>query len=136
MATNTLNIKIENKLDTKVVEEFDTNYQVIDNNKTLDNKVVFGKLLVNIRTSNEIILTSILGNIEKTSCDNRYLYLETFDESIYKLLSRKDNLEILNSNLAKFTYLQVKPVLLKEEDKIDIIKILESKFKNNLKILE
>lgn len=125
MATNTLNIK----LDSKIVNEFDTNYVVSDTTKVLDHRVIFGKLLVNIRTSNEIILTSILGNITDTSTDNRYLYLNTIDESIYKALSKKDNLDILNSNMKKFTHLTVMPRLIEKESIIDVEKILRDKFK-------
>lgn len=125
MATNTLNIK----LDSKIVNEFDTNYVVSDTSKVLDHRVIFGKLLVNIRTSNEIILTSILGNITDTSTDNRYLYLNTIDESIYKALSKKDNLDILNSNMKKFTHLTVMPRLIEKESIIDVEKILRDKFK-------
>lgn len=126
ISTNTLNIR----LDSNIASGFDTNYTVSDNTKVLDHRVVFGKLLVNIRTSNEIVLTSILGNISDTSCDNRYLYINTTDESIYKALSKKDNLDILNNNLKKFTHLSVMPKLIEKESIIDIEKILKSKFKN------
>lgn len=132
VTTNTLNIK----LDSKIVEEFDTNYAVVDTNKVLDNKVVFGKLLVNIRTSNEIILTSILGNITDTATDNRYLYLNTVDESIYRALSKKDNLDILNSNLKKFTHLTAMPRLIEKASIIDVEKILKDKFKGIITITE
>lgn len=115
------------------MEQFDTNYVVVDNNNTLDSKVVFGKLMVAIRTSNEIVLTSILGNIAKTSADNRYLYLYTEDEVIFKTLSKKQNIDILNSSLKKFTYLEVKPEFIKQSEKFDLGKLLEEKFKGYFK---
>lgn len=97
---------------------------------------MFGKLLVNIRTSNEIVLTSILGNITDTSCDNRYLYINTVDNSIYKALTKKDNLEVLNANLKKFTHLTVMPRLIEKESIVDIEKILKEKFKGLLNIID
>ena len=115
------------------MEQFDTNYAVVDNNNTLDSRVVFGKLMVATRTSNEIVLTSILGNITKTSADNRYLYLYTEDEVIFKTLSKKQNIDILNSNLKKFTYLEVKPEFIKQSEKFDLGKLLEEKFKGYFK---
>ena len=123
------------KLDSKIIEEFDTNYTVSDTSKVLDHKVVFGKLLVNIRTSNEIILTSILGTITDTATDNRYLYLNTFDESIFRALSKKDNLDILNNNLKKFTHLTAMPKLLTKESVVDVEKILQEKFKGVFSII-
>ena len=132
VAANTLNVK----LNSKIIEEFDTNYTVCDTNNVLDHKVVFGKLLVNIRTSNEIILTSILGNITDTSCDNRYLYINTTDASIYKALSKKDNLEVLNNNLKKFTHLSVMPKLIEKESVVDLENILKQKFKGLLNIID
>lgn len=96
---------------------------------------MFGKLLVNIRTSNEIILTSILGTITDTATDNRYLYLNTFDESIFRALSKKDNIDILNNNLKKFTHLTVMPKLLTRESVVDVEKILQEKFKGVFSII-
>ena len=123
------------KLDNKIVEEFDTNYTVSDTSKVLDHRVVFGKLLVNIRTSNEIILTSILGTITDTATDNRYLYLNTLDESIYRALSKKDNLDIINNNLKKFTHLTAMPKLKTKESVVDVEKILKEKFEGLISII-
>ncbi len=85
--------------------------------------------MVNVRTSGEIVLTSLLGNITQTSTDSDYLYLYTNDESIFKTLSKKENIDILNSNLKKFTNLKVLPKIQNEETKVDLKKILSEKFK-------
>lgn len=114
-----------------MINKFDTNYKVVDNNsnKVLDSKVVFGKLMVNVRCSGEVVLTSVLGNITKTSTDNEYLYLYTNDESLFNMLSKKDNIDILNNNLKKFTNLKVFPKIQEKETEIDLKKILAEKFK-------
>lgn len=110
------------------MQEFDNNYEV--NAKTLDSKVIFGKLMVDMRVSNQVVLTSILGNIVKTSCDNQYLYIYTKDDVLYNQLSKKSNIDILNNSLKKFTFVLAKPVLESNEDKIDLEKIISEKFKD------
>ncbi len=94
-----------------------------------DDKTLFGKLMVNIRNNQDIVLLSLLGNIENTKCDEKYLYLCTSDSTLYSMLNKKENNQILDEAMESFSKLKVKPTLTDKKVEEDIEKIIAEKFK-------
>ena len=107
---------------------------VIQNPTELDSdKTLFGKLLVNLRKQNEVMLIALLGEYTNFSLEGNVLTLISSKEQEYKALTRPENLNILNKALADIKSGYSVRVEYKEE-KVEksVEDILREKFGNDI----
>ncbi len=107
---------------------------VIQNPTELDtDKTLFGKLLVNLRKQNEVMLIALLGENTNFNLSGNVLTLISSHEQEYKALTKPENLKILNNALSEIKSGYSVNVEYKEE-KIEksVEDILREKFGNDI----
>ena len=87
----------ERKIVDKNVTALETPQVVIDNPKLQpEEKTIFGKLLVNLRKMNEVMLISLLGENTDYKLKQNVLNLISCNETEYNTLIKQQNLKTLN----------------------------------------
>lgn len=100
-----------------------------------DEKTLFGKLLVNLRAKNEVMLIALLGENTNFSLNNNTLTLVSKNEQEYKTLQKPENLAVLNSAMAEIKKGVSVNVEYKEEKKeLSMEELLKQKLGDDLKI--
>ena len=111
--------------------------EVVLNNPTeqTDDKTLFGKLLVNLRKQNEIMLIALLGEHTNFNLNGNTLTLISKKEAEYKALTKEENLTILNKimNEIKSGY-SVKVEYKEEKVEKTIEELLKEKFGDDITI--
>ncbi len=94
---------LENKKPQVMPMDVSVQPEIVLPNPTLqpDEKTLFGKLLVNLRAKNEVMLIALLGENTNFSLTNGVLTLINSNEQEYKILNKPENLNVLNSTMAE-----------------------------------
>ncbi len=100
-----------------------------------DEKTLFGKLLVNLRAKNEVMLIALLGENTNFSLNNNVLTLVSKNEQEYKTLQKPENLTVLNNTIAEIKKGVSVNVEYKEEKKeLSMEELLKQKLGDDLNI--
>lgn len=98
-------------------------------------KTLFGKLLVNLRKKNEVMLIALLGENTNFGLENNILTLTSNNEQEYKTLTKPQNIKILNDCMSEIkSGVTINVVLKQEKKELTVEEILKEKFGKDLKI--
>ena len=108
---------------------------VINPLEITSDKTLFGKLLVELRKQNEVMLIALLGENTNFKLDNNVLVLKSTNEQEFKTLTKTENLQILNNAMSKInSNITVKVVFEEEKTEKSVEEMLKEKFGSDLNI--
>lgn len=103
--------------------------------KQTDDKTLFGKMLVNLRNKNEVMLIALLGENTKFNLKDDVLTFVCSNEQEFKALTKPDNLKVLNSAIKEINpALSVKVEFKEVKAEKTMEELLKEKLGTDLKV--
>lgn len=103
--------------------------------KQTDDKTLFGKMLVNLRNKNEVMLIALLGENTNFNLSDDVLTFVCSNEQEFKALTKPDNLNILNSAIKEINpALSVKVEFKEVKAEKTMEELLKEKLGTDLKV--
>ena len=100
-----------------------------------DDKTLFGKMLVNLRNKNEVMLIALLGENTNFNLKDDVLTFVCSNEQEFKALTKSDNLNILNSAIKEINpALSVKVEFKEVKAEKTMEELLKEKLGTDLKV--
>ena len=130
---------LESKRPQTMSASVETTPEVVLNNpkEQLSGQTIFGKLLVELRKQNEMMLIALLGEHTDFTFENNVLTLTSHNEQEYKTLLKLDNINVLNKTLDSIqSGAKINVVYTQEKKAPTVEDLLREKFGDDIKIKE
>lgn len=130
---------LESKRPQTMSASVETTPEVVLNNPKvqLSGQTIFGKMLVELRKQNEMMLIALLGEHTDFTFENNVLTLTSHNEQEYKTLSKPDNINVLNKTLDSIqSGAKINVVYTQEKKDPTVEDLLREKFGDDIKIKE